>query len=159
VPLAGARSGHRERVFMITGTGVHDRTDWPFTITGMRRLGRGRLKHVPNDPQTNAHCLPRPKGPGNDAGSAAGNRCPCGSSACSGHPASCKFGRHLLTLLRRKCLCELLAARLRSISTCAISRANWSLVRYKPQHLCRQPAIRPCGQPPNRPSCDPRDLA
>jgi hypothetical protein len=36
VPLAGARSGQRERVFMITGIGVHDRTDWPFTITGMR---------------------------------------------------------------------------------------------------------------------------
>jgi hypothetical protein len=30
------RSGQRERVFMITGIGVHDRTDWPFTITGMR---------------------------------------------------------------------------------------------------------------------------
>jgi hypothetical protein len=37
VPLASARSGHRERVFMITGIGVHDRTDWPFTITGMRK--------------------------------------------------------------------------------------------------------------------------
>jgi hypothetical protein len=37
VPLAGARSGQRERVFMITGIGVHDRTDWPFTITGMRK--------------------------------------------------------------------------------------------------------------------------
>jgi putative DNA primase/helicase len=36
VPLARARSGQRERVFMITGIGVHDPTDWPFTITGMR---------------------------------------------------------------------------------------------------------------------------
>jgi hypothetical protein len=36
MPLASARSGQRERVFMITGIGVHDRTDWPFTITGMR---------------------------------------------------------------------------------------------------------------------------
>jgi len=27
VPLASARSGQRERVFMITGIGVHDRTD------------------------------------------------------------------------------------------------------------------------------------
>src|SRR5271165_5813933 len=25
---------------MITGIGVHDRTDWPFTITGMRSRGR-----------------------------------------------------------------------------------------------------------------------
>jgi hypothetical protein len=25
-------------MFMITGIGVHDRTDWPFTIIGMRRL-------------------------------------------------------------------------------------------------------------------------
>ncbi len=38
VPLASARSGQRERVFMITGIGVHDRTDRPFKITGMRRL-------------------------------------------------------------------------------------------------------------------------
>jgi hypothetical protein len=30
------RSGWCEQVFMITGIGVHDRTDWPFTITGMR---------------------------------------------------------------------------------------------------------------------------
>jgi hypothetical protein len=37
VPLARARSGQRERVFMITGIGVHDPTDWPFTITGMRK--------------------------------------------------------------------------------------------------------------------------
>jgi hypothetical protein len=36
VPLASARSGQRERVFMITGIGVHDRTDRPFKITGMR---------------------------------------------------------------------------------------------------------------------------
>ena len=35
-PLAHARSGRREWVFMITGIGVHDRTDWPFKITGMR---------------------------------------------------------------------------------------------------------------------------
>ena len=34
--LARPRSGHRGQVFMITGIGVHDRTDWPFTITGMR---------------------------------------------------------------------------------------------------------------------------
>jgi hypothetical protein len=27
LPLASARSGQRERVFMITGIGVHDRTD------------------------------------------------------------------------------------------------------------------------------------
>jgi hypothetical protein len=40
-PLASARSGQRERVFMITGIGVHDRTDWPFTITGMRKRGVG----------------------------------------------------------------------------------------------------------------------
>jgi hypothetical protein len=39
VPLASARSGQRERVFMITGIGVHDRTDRPFKITGMRSLG------------------------------------------------------------------------------------------------------------------------
>jgi len=26
---------------MITGTGVHDQTDWTFTITGMRRQTRG----------------------------------------------------------------------------------------------------------------------
>jgi hypothetical protein len=30
------RSGQRDRVFMITGTGVHDRPDWPFTIAGIR---------------------------------------------------------------------------------------------------------------------------
>jgi hypothetical protein len=36
VPLASARSGQRERVFMITGIGVHDRADWLLTITGMR---------------------------------------------------------------------------------------------------------------------------
>jgi hypothetical protein len=36
VPLASARSSQCEQVFMITGTGVHDRTDWTFTITGMR---------------------------------------------------------------------------------------------------------------------------
>jgi len=40
VPLASARSGQRERVFMITGIGVHDRTDWPFKITGMRTRER-----------------------------------------------------------------------------------------------------------------------
>ena len=34
--LASASSGQREQVFMVTGTGVHDRTDWPFKITGMR---------------------------------------------------------------------------------------------------------------------------
>jgi len=39
VPLASARSGQRERVFMITGIGVHDRTDRPFKITGMRKPG------------------------------------------------------------------------------------------------------------------------
>jgi hypothetical protein len=33
--LARARSGSGEQVFMITGFGVHDRTDWPFMITGM----------------------------------------------------------------------------------------------------------------------------
>ncbi len=33
---ARPRSGRRGQMFMITGIGVHDRTDWPFTITGMR---------------------------------------------------------------------------------------------------------------------------
>jgi hypothetical protein len=51
VSLASARSGQRERVFMITGIGVHDRTDWPFTITGMRTLwnllDRGDLAGCP----------------------------------------------------------------------------------------------------------------
>ena len=44
VPLASARSGQRERVFMITGIGVHDRTDRPFKITGMRRSHSAAFK-------------------------------------------------------------------------------------------------------------------
>ncbi|HEX4170869.1 MAG TPA: hypothetical protein VHY82_00150 [Acetobacteraceae bacterium] len=34
--LVRAFSGRAKRLFMITGIGVHDRTDWPFTITGIR---------------------------------------------------------------------------------------------------------------------------
>ena len=37
---ARPRSGRRGQMFMITGIGVHDRTDWPFTITGMRNGSR-----------------------------------------------------------------------------------------------------------------------
>jgi hypothetical protein len=39
--LARARSGRGKQAFMITGFGVHDRTDWPFNITGMRSHGVG----------------------------------------------------------------------------------------------------------------------
>ena len=32
---------------MITGTGVHDRADWPFTITGIRTLASEVLGEDP----------------------------------------------------------------------------------------------------------------
>jgi hypothetical protein len=38
VPLAIARSGVRETVFMIAGIGVHDQLERPFRITGIRTL-------------------------------------------------------------------------------------------------------------------------
>ena len=46
VPLASARSSQCEQVFMITGTGVHDQTDWTFTITGMRKYFKPFLHNL-----------------------------------------------------------------------------------------------------------------
>jgi hypothetical protein len=36
VPLARSCSGQASAPFTITGSGDHDRTEWPFTINGMR---------------------------------------------------------------------------------------------------------------------------
>jgi hypothetical protein len=40
MPLASTCSGWLVRVFMITGIGVHDRTESVFKITGMRTLDK-----------------------------------------------------------------------------------------------------------------------
>jgi hypothetical protein len=49
VPLVRARSGRSEQVFMITGFGIHDRMDCPFTFATVQTPQTLRIK-VPQFP-------------------------------------------------------------------------------------------------------------